>query len=411
MDQETVLLDDFKRRKISNCLDNDELYSILGPLIKDDMTAKKCRRYVSDYEEKHFSYFSLFKPSFEKNGQSWIQNAKQDIKNIGKRGIAPSLREFYAISEIISRNVIIMHEFEEGKLGIQIEPMIRGTEDESSVPLILLLTFEEECIHVVKSDESIDHLKSDGLKITNAGHTRCLDKRFRNNFDDLQNFLLTDELPCTSIFSTEALNTSSEVVSSDETTNLFRLFGMMIYGSEGNEKNIKDLLKSHMELQDFRHTYMKQVEYEKEVVTGDKKKQERELQKRMEEAFKKHLNSWKSVEIVDFFALASVFNVKVFVVPPSENKTPSLYLPICGSYLYTFKSSFIFQSTPNRQFFDIFFERIECLCFQKTPEITGQFPVYNNKIDLDRIQKLGKFSFLNALCIENKMLQIKGFFL
>lgn len=91
---------------------------------------------------------------------------------------------------------------------------------------------------------------------------------------------------------------------------------MMIYGSAGNEKDIKVLLKSHMEQSHYRDTYMKQVKYNKEAVAGDKKKQERELQKRMEEAFKEHLNCWKSAEIVDFFALASVFNVQVFVVSP-----------------------------------------------------------------------------------------------
>lgn len=398
MDQKAALLDDSKRPKVSNCLDNDALYSIVGPLIKEGMTAKTCRRFVSVYEEEHFPYFSLFKPSFERDGKTWIENARQDIKNIRTGGVAPLLREFYAICEVISRNVIIMHELEEGgKVGILIEPLISGTEYDRNMPLILLLTFREECIHVIKSDESIEHLESDGVMITNAEHSKCLDRRFRNNFDDLQNFLLKiNELPCTLNFSTEDLNTSS-----DETTNLFRLFGMMIYGSAGNEKDIKVLLKSHMEQSHYRDTYMKQVKYNKEAVAGDKKKQERELQKRMEEAFKEHLNCWKSAEIVDFFALASVFNVQVFVVSPNGSNTPILYLPICGNYMYTFKSSFIFERTPGKQLFDMFFEPIECLCFQRTPEITGQLSVYNNKIDLDSIQKYSKFTFLKMYWKKN----------
>lgn len=47
MDQKAALLDDSKRRKVSNCLDNDALFSIVGPLIKEGMTAKTCRRFVS----------------------------------------------------------------------------------------------------------------------------------------------------------------------------------------------------------------------------------------------------------------------------------------------------------------------------------------------------------------------------
>lgn len=91
MDQKAALLDDSKRRKVSNCLDNDALFSIVGPLIKEGMTAKTCRRIVSVYEEEHFSYFSLFKPSFERDGKTWIENARQDIKTYGQA----ELRHYY----------------------------------------------------------------------------------------------------------------------------------------------------------------------------------------------------------------------------------------------------------------------------------------------------------------------------
>lgn len=210
MDKQTTLLDDFKRCEAPHCLGNDELFNVIGPLIRDGMTAKKCRQYVSDYEEKHFFYFSLFKPLFKKVGQSWIENAKQDIKNISKYGVAPSLREFYAISEIISRTVIVMHKCKEGKIrGVQIEPMIRETEDDRSMPLILLLTLEEEFIHVIKSDKNIDEIYKDDF-IINIGHARCLDKRFRNNFDDLQKFLFdADEITCASNYPQEVMETFS----------------------------------------------------------------------------------------------------------------------------------------------------------------------------------------------------------
>lgn len=387
MDKQTTLLDDFKRCEAPHCLGNDELFNVIGPLIRDGMTAKKCRQYVSDYEEKHFFYFSLFKPLFKKVGQSWIENAKQDIKNISKYGVAPSLREFYAISEIISRTVIVMHKCKEGKIrGVQIEPMIRETEDDRSMPLILLLTLEEEFIHVIKSDKNIDEIYKDDF-IINIGHARCLDKRFRNNFDDLQKFLFdADEITCASNYPQEVMETFS-----GEVTNLFLLFGKLIYGSEENEKDVQCLLKNHMEVQEFCPVYMQHINVGENVETEKKSNQE----KRIEEEFKQHLTGWKTAEIVDFFALASVFNVQVFVVSLNGNKKPNLYLPICGSYLYTFNSPLIFENTTNRQLFKVNIEDLKCPCFQKAPEIFGQFPVCNNDFDIDRINKLGECKFEN----------------
>lgn len=395
MDEQTTLLDDFKKCEAPHCLGNDELFNIIGPLIRDKMTAKKCRQYVSDYEEKHFFYFSLFKPLFKKVGQSWIENAKQDIKNISKNGVAPSLRELYAISEIISRNVIVLHKCKDGKIrGVQIEPMIRETEDDKSMPLILLLTLEEEIIHVIKSDRKIDHLNKDGF-IKNARHARCVDKRFRNNFDDLQNFLFDAEEinSCATNYPQEVMETFS-----GEVTNLFLLIGKLIYGSEENEKDVQCLLKNHMEVQEFRPVYMQHVNVEENVATENKSNQESTLKKRIEEEFKQHLTGWKTAEIVDFFAIASVFNLQVYVVFPNGNKKPNLYLPICGSYLYTFKSPLIFQNRENEQLFKVNIEDLKCPCFQKTPEIVGQFPVYNDDFDIDRVNKLGKcenFRLLN----------------
>lgn len=45
MDEQTTLLDDFKKCEAPHCLGNDELFNIIGPLVRDKMTAKKCRQF------------------------------------------------------------------------------------------------------------------------------------------------------------------------------------------------------------------------------------------------------------------------------------------------------------------------------------------------------------------------------
>lgn len=35
MDKQTTLLDDFKRCEAPHCLGNDELFNVIGPLIRD----------------------------------------------------------------------------------------------------------------------------------------------------------------------------------------------------------------------------------------------------------------------------------------------------------------------------------------------------------------------------------------
>lgn len=383
MNDEESILKDLRRRvsALQAYSGNNELYSIVGPLIQKEMTTLKCRELISAYEEKHLFYFALFEPQIENPKESWIENAKRDIRSIRKNAVAPSLRECYAVCEVISRSVVLMYECEEeGFIGIQIEPVIREMDDENDHPLILFLRFDRENVHFIRCDENIDRYIDCGLKITNRRHSKCVDKRFRNNFETLRHFLLTKEKRFLS-FS----KSSYSDVSSVEITNMFDIFAQIIYGTPKNEKDVKDFLKAHVEADDFVQVYMQLANVEENI-------SENVHDQLSKDAFRKQLTDWKSANAVHLFALASIFNVAIYVVSPKDvsgREESNLYLPICGSYLYTFESPLVFKSSKEGPSFEIDLKE-ECLCSQKTPEIIGQFPIANNTIDLDRIRSLGE---------------------
>lgn len=386
-DRESILND--LRRRVSTLQassDNNELYSIVGSLIQKDMTTSKCRKHISAYEEKHLFYFALFKPQIEKNPkESWIENAKRDIRNIRKNTVAPSLRECYAVSEVIARSVVLMYECEEeGFRGIEIEPVIHEKDDENDTPLILFLRFEGENVHFIRCDESIDRFIDCGLTITNRKHSKCLDKRFCNQFHTVRNFLLEKEFLSFS-------KSSYQDDSSEEMTNIFDLFAQIIYGTETNERDVKDFIKAHVETDDFIQVYMQLGNAEEHISENVQKKLGKQLSK---ESFGKQLTDWKSASTVHLFALASVFNAEIYVVSPKDvsgREESNLYLPICGCYMYTFESPLVFKSKKESPSFETDLKQ-ECLCRQKTPEIIGQFPIANNTIDLERIRSLGESS-------------------
>lgn len=391
MNNKESILEDLRRRAsaLQAYSDNNELYSIVGSLIQKDMTTLKCREYISAYEEEHMFYFALFKPQIEIPKQSWIENAKRDIRNIRKNTVAPSLRECYAVSEVISRSVVLMYECEEeGIIGIEIEPVIREKNDENDTPLILFLSFDGENAHFIRCDGNIDRFIDCGLTIINRRHSKCLDKRFRNNFDILRYFLLKKE--CLS-FS----KSSYSDVSSVDVTNMFDLFAQIIYGTQTNESDVKDFIKTHVETDDIIQVYMQLVNVEENIsenVKKNEKNAEKLGKKLSKELFRKQLTDWKSADTVHLFALASVFNAEIYVVSPdnaSGREDSNLYLPICGSYLYIFESPLVFKMIKGSTSFEINFEE-ECQCCRKTPEIIGQFPIANNTIDLDRIRSLGE---------------------
>lgn len=389
MDDKESILKDLKRRvsALQANSDSNELYSIVGSLIQKDMTTSKCRHHISAFEEKHLFYFSLFKPQIENPKESWIENAKKDIRSIRKNAVAPSLRECFAVSEVISRSVVLMYECdEEGFRGIEIEPMIREKDDENDTPLILFLRFDGENVRFIRCDENIDRFIECGLKITNKKHVKCLDKRFRNNFDTLRHFLLEKEFFS---FSSSSYPDDFPV----EMTNMFDLFAQIIYGTQTNEKHVKDLIKAHVEADDYIQVYMQLVNVQENVsenVQKNEKKAEKLGEQLSKESFRKRLTNWKSADTVHLFALASVYNAEIYVVSPEDvtgREESNLYLPICGSYLYTFESPLVFKMRKGSSSFEINFEE-ECQCCRKTPEIIGQFPIANNTIDLDRIRSL-----------------------
>lgn len=261
MNNKESILEDLRRRAsaLQAYSDNNELYSIVGSLIQRDLTTSKCRELIATFEEKHLFYFALFKLQIENPKKSWIENAKKDITNIRKNTVAPSLRECYAISEVISRNVVLMYEYEEdGLTGIEIEPVVSEKENKKDTPLILFLRFDEENVHFIRCYENINRFIDCGLTITNGKHLKCLDKRFRNNFDTLRHFLLDSEFL---FFSCYSFPDAFPV----EMTNMFELFAQIIYGTQTNEKGVKDLIKAHVEADDYIQVYMQLVNVQENV--------------------------------------------------------------------------------------------------------------------------------------------------
>lgn len=131
---------------------------------------------------------------------------------------------------------------------------------------------------------------------------------------------------------------------------MFDLFAQIIYGTPKNEKDVKDFLKAHIEADDFIQVYMQLVNVEENISENVQNKKNAEtLGKQLsKDAFRKQLTDWKSANTVHLFALASIFNAAIYVVSRKDvsgREESNLYLPICGSYLYTFESPLVFKSS------------------------------------------------------------------
>ncbi|XP_062609269.1 uncharacterized protein LOC134271018, partial [Saccostrea cucullata] len=376
---------------------SDELYTIIaGSLTSTHMTASKCREIVAEFEEKHLFYFSLFKPKVDNGSKTWMTRVKEDIRNVKRSGFGPTLRELYAVCEIINTNIFLLFEGKDNTMKAwQIQPVIRENETKTQPLILLLITHTEEpCFQHIKGNAHLDGLD---IETINANHTECLDKRFRNDFKDLQiNFMLRRE-------DNYASTTEPTGEQGKPKTNVFSLCSQIVYGNKDYAQAVKECIKMHMEEEDFREVYMHFVDVKSYVTekeynamenisdSGKKEKMRAELIKK---AFEEHVNKWQSFTLEEFFAIASVYNIEVFVMPVQTERTPKhntkgtkFFLPICGSYLFTFKTPFVFQKCYDESYKAILVEQ-ECLCLTSKPEVFGNFPIINDEIDLRRVKKL-----------------------
>jgi hypothetical protein len=226
------------------------------------------------------------------------------------------------------------------------------------------------------------------VDIINAEHTKCLDKRFRNNFEDFQtSYLLRDrEWYSTTEFRPRANGTG---------TNIFSLCSQLIYGDKETAVAIRELVTMHVTADDFRDVYKQFVdveaymktEYDAMMAIQDEKKRKQKLDSLTEKAFKKHLASWEFLTLGDFIAIASVYNTEVFALQ-NENRGENLFLPICGYFIFVFRSPLVFKQISNVWYQGGWGD--ECPCLADIPEIRGKFPICDDDIDVQRLQKLGK---------------------
>jgi hypothetical protein len=301
------------------------------------------------------------------------------------------MRELYAVSEVAGRSILLLYESRDKKLkALKIEPVIRENENES---LILFYTCSREGPCFIRIEGSLEDFD---VEIINAGHTKCLDKRFRNSFEEFHtSYLLKDkEWYSTPEFKPRANGTE---------TNIFSLCSQLIYGDKETAVAIRELVTMHVTTDDFRDVYKQFVdveaylknEYRTIMAIPDEKKRKQKNDCLTEKAFKKHLATWEFLTLEDFIAIASVYNTEVFVLP-NENTGEKLFLPICGNFMFVFKSPLVFKQVSKVGFQGGLQDR-ECPCLTDIPKLRGNFPICDDEIDLHRLKKLGNKNYTSII--------------
>ncbi|XP_061169296.1 uncharacterized protein LOC133178591 isoform X2 [Saccostrea echinata] len=362
--------------------DNNELFTIIGKILPEDYKYGKVRRELSTFQKRLQFYFSLFKAQKYRPGMTTHEAFRRDMTILEDEQFPPTLRELYAVSELLEQRIILLKITDDCETvsGFYISPILRETSKTEKI--MLLLTF-------VDGEPYFQHLEGEEGKLTmcpvtllNENHDMCLDKRFKNSFQELNASFILKQVERLNISNLEEAM-ATITISETEKTNIFVVLSQLVYGSECMEEFVKDHVIAHMKSDEFYEIYQAFVcldKFEEEKKAIDRlpegKAKETNLSDLRKKAFHFHLEQWDTVSIVDFFAVASVFNVQIYVKKGKCN----LFLPTCSSFSKIFSSPIYLEQASNSALIPLL-DSNNCSCVCRKPLIPGRLPVYQEMIE------------------------------
>ncbi|XP_062569719.1 uncharacterized protein LOC134231769 [Saccostrea cucullata] len=363
--------------------DNNELFTIVGKLLPGDYKYGKVRKELSKFQKRLQYYFSLFKAQKYRPEMTVHEAFRRDMTVLEDEQFPPTLRELYAISEFLEQKITLLKIAAgcETVSGFYISPLLRETSKTDKIILLLTFIGGEPYFQLLEGDER--NLVKCPVTFINENHDLCLDKRFENSFQDLDaTFILKKIEGLTTSSLDEAMTTIT--ISETDKTNIFVVLSQLVYGLECMEDFVKDHVITHMKSEDFCEIYqafvcLDKFEAEKKALErlSEGRAKDAELADLRRRAFQFHLDQWDTVSIMDYFAVASVFNVEIYV---KRGKEYNLFLPTCSSFSKIFSSPIYLEEASNIALIPLV-NCNSCSCVCRKPLISGRLPIYQEMVE------------------------------
>ncbi|XP_062620530.1 uncharacterized protein LOC134282099, partial [Saccostrea cucullata] len=314
---------------------------------------------------------------------------KDEMTELQKTGI-PRLRELYAASEILEREVVLI--LPELKKVLHIWPMMKEITEDNPL-LIEVLYDEEKCTPTFRNlnELSVPEEEWKDFKDLNKNHKRCFDKRFHNDFQVLKSENFYPDL--------SFLKTCDRSKFS-----VFEILSCFVYGNLSCTQLIEKYVSEHQQDEVLRTIYEKLVDYET-YVGEDQLEKIRKLQKETEKeellkkieakALNDHLAKRKITSKGDLLSIASIFSFDLYIC---AGEMKQLIRPICTQMNQVFHGNLILNSIPDSE--NLFtvgpYSSQSCFCKMATPVIRGVFSDIQEEIVPEIYRKIN--SSLKVCC-------------
>ncbi|XP_062576060.1 uncharacterized protein LOC134237935 [Saccostrea cucullata] len=333
---------------------------------------------ISNFEREERNYFQLFKPSqYEvSKADTAITAFERDLKQIKDLTFFPTLREVYAGAEILQKTICLIT-LQNGTTqfkGISIHPFLHeGEEDPKTI--VIALKFFEGGVYLQEVNWPEERpLETSPFNLINKDHRQCLDRRFCNSFD-----VLKDDFD----FNFLCNGTDVKVLVEGGLT-FFEVLGDVCYADKAANFFARNIVSAHQSDPCYREVYtrlmdidttiyLKEEEIQRANDERDSRKREKLEEQNRAKAHEKHLKEWNIFGKGDSFAVASLYQLELYVSDGSRHDT---FHPICTSVDTLFKSSLFVQRTKG---FNSIVKYSGISCKSKKPAVIGNFPLISGK--------------------------------
>ncbi|KAK3095854.1 hypothetical protein FSP39_020034 [Pinctada imbricata] len=351
-----------------------DFFEIIGGNVPPEkIKGTKARTKIEEFLQSNRSHFQVYLPK----STSWTVKATDDLqKDLKKcKSLPPSPREVFAATEILQREIHIIElnkernihspssSFSHAVFAPSILTKITAAKDSDDKTPLIVFRFEDENGIVKFAEVSGNfHMLRNSFSVSNEKHKNCCIVRYQNTWTNL----LSDGV-C--------------VIPSDY-LDLYCAFSLIFYDDMEYRDRVKEMIcafESTEENVNMIASLLKTSANDQKEIKDEKIIEEHVRDLRWDDA--------KPYE-PELFALASIFNVPVFVDTTGGGEHWSLYMPLVNNCNVLFDNPVMLKR--NKDFkYKIVNCQGQCFCQQRKPNVKGKFWIVKDEFAVEVMKRIG----------------------